>query len=189
MFAYRFLLGELKLKKLYIFFMCIMLLSITGCSYKKEIVNLNYTFNGENEFWSAEFQVKGTGISRQNLFGQINFDSNLAKTLIVTYKKDISKLSSVKYLEISYYEEDNPLLKGKMLIEDYNNGSHARKAYTLNSHTTGSAVETGNSIIIVTINIDNKIQTFKLKNEQYGKGNSIKADRIVDPSIAVLLSS
>lgn len=85
------------------------------------------------------------------------------KTLIVTYNKDISELSSVKHIEISY---GDTVLKGKPLIEDYNNGSHARKTYTLKSHTTGSAIESGDDIIKVTINIDNQIQTIELKNEQ-----------------------
>lgn len=142
--------------------MIIMLLTITGCS--KQVNNMNYTFKGENEFWAAEFQVKGTGTFSQNIFGQINFDSDLNKTLIVTYKKDISQLSSVKHLEISY--DEGIFLKDEPLIEDYNNGSHARKTYTLKSHTTGSSVETGDSIIKVTINIDNQIQTIDLNNEQ-----------------------
>lgn len=144
--------------------MCIMLLTITGCRSNKQIDNINYTFKGENEFWAAEYQVKGTCTFSKNFFGKINFDSDLNKTLIVTYKEDISQLSLVKHLEISY-DEEAPL-KGNMLIEDYNNGSHARKTYTLKSHTAGPAVETGYSIIIVTINIDNQIQTIKLKNEQ-----------------------
>jgi len=95
--------------------------------------------------------------------GKSTFDSDLNKTLIVTYKSDISQLSSVKHLEISY--EDIPF-KGKTFKEDFNNDSHARKTYTLKSHTTGSSVETGDSIIKVTINIDNQIQTIELKNEQ-----------------------
>ena len=157
------------MKKICILLMIIMLLTITGCS-KKQVNDMNYTFKGENEFWAAEFQVKGTGTSSQNLFGQINFDSDLNKTLIVTYKKDISQLSSVKHLEISYEEIG---LKGKTLIEDYNNGSQARKTYTLKSHTTGSSVETGDSIIKVTINIDNQIQTIDLNNEQLYYGTWI----------------
>ena len=165
-----------------------MLLTITGCS-NKQVGNINYTFKGENESWAAEYQVKGT-LTSSKLFGQINVDSDLAKTLIVTYKKDISQLSSVKYLEISYEVEDDReenALKGKTLIENYNNDSHAQKTYTLNSHTTGSRIEVGNDIIKVTINIDNQIQTIKLKNEQYGnEGNSVKSHVIVDPSLAVI---
>ena len=139
-----------------------MLLTITGCS-KKQVNDFNYTFKGENEFWTAEYQVKGTGTFSTNIFGQINFDSDLNKTLIVTYNKDISQLSSVKHLEISY--EDIPF-KSKTFIEDYNNDSHARKTYTLKSHTTGSVVESGIDIIKVTINIDNQIQTIELNNVQ-----------------------
>ena len=147
---------------------------------------MDYTFKGENEFWAAEFRVKGTGASSQNFFGKVNFDSDLNKTLIVTYKKDISQLSSVKHLEISY-DEDLPL-KGEPLIEDYNNGSYARKTYIIKSHTTGSVVETGDFIIKVTINIDNQIQTIKLKNAQYSnEGNSVKPNVIIDTSIAVIL--
>lgn len=141
--------------------MSIMLLTITGCS-NKQVNNINYTFKGENEFWTAEYQVKGTGTFSKK-FGEIIFDSDLNKTLIVTYNKDISQLSSVKRLEISY---GDTVLKGKPLIEDYKNNSHARKTYILKSHTTGSAIETGNDIIKVTINIDNQIQTIELKNEQ-----------------------
>lgn len=139
-----------------------MLLTITGCS-NKQVDNIDYTFKGENEFWTAEYQVKGIGTFSKK-FGQINFDSDLNKTLTVTYTKDISQLSSVKHIEISYEDITSPL-KGKTLIEDYKNDSHARKTYILKSHTTGSAIEAGNSIIKVTINIDKQIQTIELKNE------------------------
>ncbi|KLU61563.1 hypothetical protein CEB3_c19950 [Peptococcaceae bacterium CEB3] len=155
------------MKKICILIICISILTITGYlvyhySNRKEILNINYTFKGENKFWVAELQVKGIGIVNKNIFGTINFDSNLNKTLIVTYKKDIAQLSSVKYLQISY-KEDDYLPKGEKLVEHYDNGSHARKTYVLKSHTTGPAVETGDSIITVTINIDNQIQTIELK--------------------------
>ncbi|MGC7870593.1 hypothetical protein ACPUYX_03560 [Desulfosporosinus sp. SYSU MS00001] len=178
------------MKKIYIFLVCIMILTVAGCSYKKQIVNLNYTFKGENEFWAAEYQVKGTGTFSKSFFDQINFDSDLNKTLIVTYKKDISQLSLVKHLEISYEVEDDrgeDVLKSKRLIYNYNNYSHAQKNYILKSHTTGSGIEDGNDIIKVTINIDNQIQTIKLKNEQFSKGNSNNTNVIIDPSIAVIL--
>lgn len=149
------------MRKVSIFLICIMLLTITGCSNNKQVQDVNYIFRGENELWTAEFQVKGTGTFSKDLFGKLSFNSDLNKTLVVTYKKDISQLSSVKHIEISY--EENPPLTSKNLTEDYNNGSHARKTYTLESHATGAMVETGNSTITVTINIDNKIQTIKLK--------------------------
>ena len=71
----------------------------------------------------------------------------------------------MKQLEISYKEELGSAKTGTLqtLKEDYDNGLHARKTYTLKSHTTGAEVETGLTKIIVTINLDNKIQTIELK--------------------------
>ena len=77
-----------------------LLLIITGCS-KKEVIRRNYNYKGDNEFWAAEYKVKGTGTFTEKN-SKTEYESNSYKVFTVIYKKDISQLYSVKHLEISY---------------------------------------------------------------------------------------
>ena len=70
---------------------------VAGCS-NKEVIKHNYTFKGENELWTAEYKVNGTGtFSKKD--GKTHYQSNSNSTLTVSYKKDITELSSVKHIE------------------------------------------------------------------------------------------
>lgn len=134
-----------------------MLLTITGCS-SKEVIKHNYTYKGENELWTAEYVMNGTGTFTKK-DGTLHYESNSNKILTVTYKKDISQLSSVKHLEISYESS----VGGGKKAEDYNDGPPKEKTYTIKSGGTG-AIENKDEVIKVNINIDGKIQTIELKN-------------------------
>ena len=35
------------------------MIAVTGCS-KIDVIERNYSYKGENEYWDAEFNVKGT---------------------------------------------------------------------------------------------------------------------------------
>ncbi|WP_373845173.1 hypothetical protein [Clostridium sp.] len=148
------------MKKMVITLITIMLLIVTSCSNKNLIKN-NYIYKGENEFWTAQYKLNATGtFTKRN--DKIHYDGNSNKTLIVKYKNDISQLSSIKHLEISYKSSAGD---GK-ITEDYNNGSPKEKTYTMSSSSTSGIIEDKNEVIKVTINLDGKIQTIELKNEQ-----------------------
>lgn len=138
----------------------ILLFIIVGCSNQK-VIRHNYTYKGENELWTAEYKVNGTGIFTEK-DNKTSYESSSNDILTVTYKNDISELSSVKHLEISYRSSAG----GGGITEDYNEGSTAEKTYTIKSGGTGGAIENKDEIIKVIINLDGKIQTIELKNEQ-----------------------
>lgn len=137
-----------------------MLFIIVGCSNQK-VSKHNYTYRGENEFWTAEYKVNGidTITEKDN---KISRQSKVSNVLTVTYKKDLSELYSVKHLEI-YYKSS---VGGGKKIEDYEGDSSKEKTYILNSGSTNGEIENKDEVIEVTINLDGKIQTIELKNEQ-----------------------
>jgi len=131
-----------------------------GCS-DKEVIKHNYTYIGESELWTAEYKVNGTGTFAEKN-GKTEHKSNSDSTLTVIYKKDLSELSSVQNLEVSY---ESSAGGGKLSI-DFNGSPPDKKTYTLNSSSTGGAIENKDEIIEVNINIDGKIQIIELKNKQ-----------------------
>jgi hypothetical protein len=152
--------GIYKLRKSISIVIIIVILIITGCS-NKEVIKHNYTYKGENEFWTAEYKVNGTGTFTEN-DNKTSYESKCSKVFTVTYKKDLSELYSVKHIEISYESSAG----GGKITEDYDDGSSPQKTYTMNSGSTGGAIENKDEVIEVTINLDGNIQTIELKNEQ-----------------------
>lgn len=139
----------------------IILLILIGCS-NKEVIKHNYTYKGENEFWTVEYKVNGTGIFTEKN-NKTEYESNSNHTLTVTYMKSLSDLSSVKHLEISYESSAG----GGKLAEDFNNNHPLnQKTYTLKSSSIGGAIENKNEVIKVSINLDGKVQTIELRNVQ-----------------------
>lgn len=139
----------------------IVLLILTGCS-NREVINHNYTYKGENEFWTVEYKVTGTGIFNERN-NKTEYESNSSKTLTVSYRKNLSDLSSVKYLEISYESSAG----GGKLTENFDkNHPISEKTYMVKSSAIGGAIENKNEIIKVNINMDGKVETIELKNVQ-----------------------
>lgn len=134
----------------------IMLFMITGCS-NKDVIKHNYTYKGENEFWTAQYKVNSTGTFTKR-DDKLHYEGNSRDTFTVTYKKNISELSSVKHLEISY--------KSSVGSGSIGQNSPRKKTYTMTSSGTGGAIDDKDEVIKVTINLDGKIQTIELKNEK-----------------------
>lgn len=137
----------------------IIILIITGCS-NREVIKHNYTYKGENEFWIAEYNVNATGTFTEK-DNKTSYESKSRKVLTVTYKRDLSELSSVTHLEISYKSS----VQGGNITEDYDNESPSEKTYTIKSSSTNGAIENKDEVIKVTINLDGNIQTIDLKNQ------------------------
>ena len=102
-----------------------MLFIIVGCS-NQEVIKHNYTYKGENEFWTAEYKVNGTGAFTEK-DNKTSYESKCSNAFTVTYKKDLSELSSVKNLEISYESSAG----GGKITEDYDDGSSPQETYTI----------------------------------------------------------
>lgn len=94
-----------------IIFMAVIL---TGCSYEVTAKNTQ-KLQGENENWKVEYKIDFTTDYHQN-DGKVSAQSKKQKRITVTYKKDLSDLSTVKHMEISYKDS---LGGGGRHIEDF----------------------------------------------------------------------
>jgi hypothetical protein len=114
------------------------------------------------ELWIAEYKVNGTSTFTEKN-NKTEYEANSNNILTITYKKNLSDLSSVKHLEISYESSAG----GGKLTEDFDsNHLLNQKTYTLKSSNIGGAIESKNEVINVNINLDGKIQKIELKNVQ-----------------------
>jgi hypothetical protein len=146
------------MKKISCILIALLILIITGCA-SMETIRHDYVFKGENESWSAELKVKGTGTFSEK-DGRIKYDSSCDKVFTVTYNKDLSQLSSVKRLEISY---ESSAGAGK-LVEDFKSAPPNEKTYVMKSGSKGGAIENKDEVIKVSINLDGKIEVIELRN-------------------------
>ncbi|WP_238883383.1 hypothetical protein [Clostridium sp. YIM B02551] len=146
------------MKKLSGILILIMLLILTGCANKK-VTKISYTYKGENDYWIAEYKVSGNKVITEKK-DKSEYKNEADNALTVTYKKDVSELSSVKHLEISYKSSAG----SGNLTQDFDDNTPMGKTYTLKSSSVGAYVESEDEIIKVDINIDGKIQTIELKN-------------------------
>lgn len=73
---------------------------LTACS-GDEKQHYGYTFNGEGNYWEAEYSVSGTEIwGKEN--GSTTFSNEDSDEFVLTYKGTLQELSSLKSLEYSY---------------------------------------------------------------------------------------
>lgn len=146
-----------NLKILYIILTAIMLVSISGCT-KKDVTVYNYYYEGENELWSARFEYNGV-VSFAETDGKLDHEIDSNETLSVTYKEDMSELSSVKSFSLGYqaasgggsytgeFDEERPLTE---------------KDFTLKS--SGSNLQIKDQVITVEIIVDGEKQVLELEN-------------------------
>jgi hypothetical protein len=147
------------LKKVSSIFITIMLLVLTSCS-SKDVMNYNYTYKGENELWSVEYKVNGTGIfSEKN--GATGYKNDINRKLTVTYKKDLDQLSSEKKLQVWYESSAD---RGNM-VHEFKDGKPVEKTYIVISDGKNGAIENKHEIIKVTIWLDEQEQVIELKNK------------------------
>lgn len=146
------------MKRLVSILMLMVTLVISGCS-NREISEYHYIYRGENDLWSAEYKVDAT-VTFFKRDDVLNAETYKECMLTVTYKEDISDLSKVKNLIISYTSSTG----GGSLEEEFDSEPPTENVYTLKSRSTGSAIENEDETIQVTINIDGEIQTIELMN-------------------------
>ena len=149
------------MKKISLFFcftITLVLISIS-CS-KKDIAYYKYTYTGENEQWNATYTVNES-VEFTNTDKGLDVETDAKNKLVITYKGELTDLSSVKHMEITYESG----VEGGKRTEDYNDGaSISSKTFTLTSGGKNSAIHNGDEIVTVTITIDGNMQTLELKN-------------------------
>lgn len=135
-----------------------LLLVTSGCS-NKEIIEHHYTYSGENESWHVEYRVDNI-ITFTEGNGKLDTTSEKDKLLTATYKKNLSDLSEVKNLRISYEYSHG----GGSLSENYDEAPPTDTIFTIRSGSTGGVVEIKQESIQVTITMDGKEQILALKS-------------------------
>lgn len=147
------------MKKVMLFFITLVLLTMIGCS-DTDIIRHHYVFQGENEDWTVEYEVKAKEFFVKK-DGVIQYDSKASQAFSATYKKDpLSLISSGKNIEISY---KSSVGAGKSTEEL--NSSNPKKTFSMKSETRGGAIENKDEVIEVIIDIDGNLQKIELRNE------------------------
>lgn len=72
---------------------------LTACSGEEN--HYDYTFNGEGEYWKAEYTFRGTENWRDK-DGRTIYSNENNDEFILTYKGALKELSSMKSIEYSY---------------------------------------------------------------------------------------
>ena len=146
------------MKRIVSILMLVVILVIPGC-WNREVIEHHYIYFGENDLWSAEYKVDAT-VTFFKKDGVLNAETYKECILTVMYKEDISDLSKVKNLIISY----NSSAGNGSISEEFDSQPPTENIYTLKSRSTGSAITNADESIPVTINIDGEIQTIELTN-------------------------
>ena len=92
--------GKIMVRKLLVFLLIILGIFLIGCANKDD-TKAEYTYTGENDSWKVEYNVHKE-VTLYKSDGKLDSDSLTQTKLVATYKKDISELSLVKHLKISY---------------------------------------------------------------------------------------
>ncbi len=126
-----------------------------------DYIENHYVFKGESDSWTGEMTVDSTLLFFEKE-GVLGCDSNEKEKLTVTYKGDISDLGPVKKLKIAY---DTPS-GGGSLEESYDPECPLQDStYILSSGSSGGSLIQEDSVIIVTVTIDDKTESFEMKND------------------------
>lgn len=145
------------MKKVAIIFITIMLFLASGCARQKTD-KINYTYQGENALWSAELKLNARIVKNKD-DGNFSYESECDRTLTVTYKNELSDLASAKDFTIGY---DSGVSSCRM-SSPFDEFARSNNTFTLTNGGSNNAMEIPESVINVTIQIDDQTQTFDLK--------------------------
>lgn len=147
------------MKKTAVVLLCTLLILLSGCSHK-EITKYNYLYKGENELWTAEYSLIGTGTcTKEN--DRLHYDNDCKEVLTVTYKNDVSELSNVQNLKIEYEIGSS----GGSLNANYDSSNPLKhKTFKLQGGGKGISIPHKDSVMKVKVTLDNDEQIFELKN-------------------------
>jgi hypothetical protein len=130
----------------------LILFIFAGCS-NRDVIKHNYTYIGENELWSAEYKVNG-------VFDKTSYESTSDAILTVTYKRNLSELSTVKQLKIS------SISSFRILTVDHLFDGNPPNEKTYTANISGEGIENKDEIVKVNITLDGKKQIIELRNAQ-----------------------
>lgn len=131
------IIGRDHLLKYYFILLLLLLTLFTGCN-NGNVVEHDYTFQGESEHWSAEYIVEGKGTFTEKE-GKTKYDSEVSSKMTVTYNGSLEEISSIENLKYEYQS-------------------------SVSGGGEGVAIENSDELIEVTIQWDGKTEKFELRN-------------------------
>lgn len=146
------------MKKIILILTLVALLFVTSCAYKT--THLQYIYKGENEKWTAEYKVNGS-YKFFEVDGKTHYQGESDRVLVVEYKNDLSELSDIKQLVITYETSSG---KGRTEIE-FEDSLQPQKTYKIQSSRSSASIDE-NEIIKVIIEIDGVVESIELRKEK-----------------------
>jgi hypothetical protein len=134
-----------------------------GCSEeqlggKNKTVRYQYVYKGGNSAWCAEYRYDGEGrFTEEN--GHLGFESWSTEELLVLYKNNISELSDVKNLKISYQVDGG---SGSLEMNSLEDGP-MDKIYRFHSSSSGCSFNKDEPVVTVTL--DGRSQSIQLSEQ------------------------
>lgn len=154
------------MKKTTAFLMLILILLFSACAVdgiQSSVTNdgdnieNHFIFSGESKSWTGEMKVDSKlGFYEKD--GVLGCDANEEHTLTVTYKGDVSILSSVKQLKIDF--DAGP--SGGTLEEDHADEPIQQNTFVMKGAGNGAQIQK-DEIITVTVTVDGKTESFEMK--------------------------
>lgn len=133
------------MKRILLFMTILSLVALTACSFKRD----NYALKGENSHWSAIYNLK-------NNTAQDSGDISYIATIELTYKGELSDLSTAKSLKYSY---EGPTGGGNSQLDLPYDKVSFKSSGTPITHVPIMPGET----IKMAIDIDDRAETLELK--------------------------
>lgn len=117
----------------------------------------SYTYSGENDEWTAEYEITGAG-EWTNTDDTLGYDGSYNTLLTISFKKDLTELPSVRHLIISYKLKNG----GGTLDEAYEEDRTVLSTYSLSSNSNSMYIYAKGDVFTVTINLDGTEQSIEL---------------------------
>jgi hypothetical protein len=147
-------------RKRFLIPLLLILLLLSGCS-NEDVYRHYYDYKGENESWKAEYIVNAKVTFTEHK-GVLDAESESEEIFILTYKGELSDLSSVRLFEYGY---ESILHSGSSSAEYSAENPIQTKTFKLRSGSKGGAISNEDTIYTVTVNMDGVKQSFELKSE------------------------
>ncbi|MFD1040534.1 hypothetical protein ACFQ3N_19335 [Virgibacillus byunsanensis] len=123
----------------------------------KDVTEHNYTYVGESENWTAEFEFEGKETFYEE-DGTNKYNAEHNSRFVLTYKGDLSELSALEKIRYGYETPSNATEIGTTFDEP-----PSEKIFTIND--SGSSIVYEDSVIEATVEWGGEKETFELKND------------------------
>ena len=133
-----------------------MVLVLTSCSDEK--IHYDYTFEGEGEYWEADYSFWGTEVWGEKE-GTMTYSNDNSEELLLTYKGSLKELSSVKTLEYAY-ETSAGGGEGTLTFDE----PPTKKTFKMSGDSGNGAKVLEDEVIKVNVKWDRFEESFELYN-------------------------